>query len=444
MKPKKIIAVLIVLTFIPGLVSGQEDEDRPITEIWQEVLLFGIDSEVLSTIKSIKQAGEQSLHEQLLELFEESVNTQIRLAVLNYFRDIDYGGAVTSATAMLNDENLEDSELLVTLMGYLSKLEAAQSRDRIESFVDSEEEALSEAAISALSKIGDENSAQFLVEQLENDEFSEKLKPRLIVALGDLKYQGAVEILLEIVQNREQERTWRMYAAISLGKIGDKKAVSAIRSLFEEQDSLIKMYAASGLSYFDMKEVQDILIQGLRDSNVRVRIASAKALAHKEAKDAVDILIYKAKHDPEHKMRLEAIAALGEIGTASAFGFLRELFLDSKSGFLNRETALDVLCEKDLQGSLGAIEEVIETEWPNKDERVLQFVAKRLSRVESNSLKKYLARFLESKNFYIRVYGMRGIELNRINDLRGQIEEMSAEDPHPAVRQVALSVLDKW
>lgn len=444
MKPKKIIALLIVLAFIPCLLFGQENEDRAITEIWREVLLFGIDSEVLTIIKSIKQAREQSLNEQLLELFEESANPQIRLAVLNYFRDSDYGGAVNSAATLLEDENLEDSELLVTLMGYLSRLEAVQSRDRIEYLVDSSEELVAEAAIGALSKIGDENSAQFLVERLENGEFSEKMKPRIIVALGDLEYQGAVEILMEIVQNGEQERTWRMYAAISLGKIGDKKAVSAIKSLFEEQDSLIKMYAASGLAYFDMKEVQDILIQGLRDSNVRVRIASAKALAHKEAKDAVDILIYKAKHDPENKMRMEAIVALGEIGTANAFVFLREEFQNKHSGFLYRETALDALCENDLPGSLGTIEEVIETEWPNKDTGVLEFVAKRLSRVESKSLKKTLARFLQSKNLYVRIYGLRGVELNRINDLRGQIEDMSTEDPHPAVRQVALSVLEKW
>ena len=94
------------------------------------------------------------------------------------------------------------------------------------------------------------------------------------------------------------------------------------------------------------------------------------------------------------------------------------------------------------------IKEVIETEWDKKNQKVLEFTAKKLSKVETSGiqetgLKSIFSKFLESNNFYIRIYGIRGIDINRLKEFKAVVQTLSADDPHPAVRKLALSVLER-
>ena len=233
-----------------------------------------------------------------------------------------------------------------------------------------------------------------------------------------------------------------MYAAASLGEIGETRAIPHLRALFSESDSLIKAYAASALANFDMGEVEGLLQQGLRDSNVRVRVAAAKGLADEQARNSVDILIYKAKQDPEREVRLQAIAALGVIATPQAFGYLQDLYRDKIALPVYREAAFTALCENALKDNLDVFREVVEQEWGSKDQKVVEFTAKKLSTTEAPGLKWFYERFLDSPNVYVRIYALRGIGRNGLRTLREKVEKVSTEDPYPAARQTALSVLE--
>jgi HEAT repeat protein len=421
---------------------GWCQEDRPIVDQWRDVLLYGIDTDVLKVIGNIAEAEEQSLNEELTVLFAESLNFEVRKAVLDYFTEHKARDAEAAANALLAEEAFQDSRTTVACIRYLAAIESPGLESRLLDYVDHRDAQIAEAAVTGLGIVGEGDAGPQLVERLEDPNYPAEQKPEIILALGKMKYAGAVDALIAIVGNGDEERIWRMYAASSLGEIGEPRAIPHLRALFGESDSLIKAYAASALANFQMGEVEGLLQQGLRDSNVRVRIASAKALANSQARDSVDILIYKAKYDPERQVRLQAIEALGAIGTDPAVTYLRDVYRETFALPVYREAAFTALCEHGLQENLDIFREVIEREWASKDQKVVEFVARKLSTTEAPGLKWFYERFLDSPNVYVRIYALRGIGRNGLRVLREKVEKVSTDDPYPAARQVALSVLE--
>jgi HEAT repeat protein len=440
----KTLIILILAVSLTALIqpAGWCQEDRPIIEQWRDVLSYGIDTEVLKVIKSIADSEEQSLNGELTVLFAESLNFEVRKAVLDYFSAQKIRDAEAAATALLTEEQPQDSRVIVACIRYLSAVDSPGLENRLLDYVDHREDQIAETAITALGDVGGEAAGQMLVQRLEDPDYPAEQKPEIILALGKMKYTGAVDALIAIVDNADEERIWRMYAAASLGEIGQPRAVPHLRALFSESDSLIKAYAASALANFNMGEVEGLLQQGLRDSNVRVRVAAAKGLANEQARSSVDILIYKAKNDPERQVRLQAIEALGVIGTPQAFGYLQELYRNKIALPVYREAAFTALCENALQENLDVFREVVEQEWGTKDQEVVEFTARKLSTTEAPGLKWFYDRFLDSPNVYVRIYALRGIGRNGLRTLREKVQKVSTDDPYPAARQTALSVLE--
>jgi len=247
-----LLAASLILLLQP---AGWCQEDRPILEQWREVLLYGIDSEVLRVIKSIAESEERSLNEELTVLFAESLNFEVRKAVLDYFSEQKIRGAEAAAAALLAEEDLQDSRVTVACIRYLAAIDSPGLEQKLLGYVDHRDDQIAETAITGLGEVGGEAAGQLLVRRLEDADYPAEQKPEIILALGKIKYTGAVEALIAVVDNRDEERIWRMYAAASLGEIGDARAIPHLRALFSESDSLIKAYAASALASFNMPEV---------------------------------------------------------------------------------------------------------------------------------------------------------------------------------------------
>ena len=436
----KVRFVSIVLLLMISLSAGAENQ-KELVDKWREVLLYGIDSEILATLGALRTAGERSLDDELLQLFRESLNTEIRLAILQYYRETGYRAAAEPVLEMLSAGDLEDSELMIGLVRYVIDVRSAESVSVLINLLDHRDPGVALAAITALGRSENSEAGAAIEAKLADREYPAELRPDLILALGSLGYAPAYDQLVAIVRDRGGEKIERLYACDALGKIGDSRAVDELKKLFGEADSLVKMYAASALANFGMEEVQDLLIQGLRDSNPRVRITSAKALADPGAKKAVDILIYKAENDPEKAVRGEAIRSLGAIGGSRATDYLKELYLSETNTLSDREIALIALTDHHLSFSLKAVETLISRDYETKNQASMEFTAKNLSELESPQLKSLYEKFLDSTNPSLRIYALRGIGKNGFREFRAEIEELSENDPHPAVRQIAAAVL---
>jgi len=438
----RIFLCFIFISLLPCNSFSQEEEQSPLESL-RETLLYGIESEILKAVKSIRENQEERLNEDLETLLTETVSVPVRSAVLNYFTKAKYRGAEETALSLLEQTEVENSGLIITLIKYLSEIKSDKAGEYLTEAIDEQNSNISLAAIKALGSSESQENGQLLLDRLQDEDYSDNLKPELILALGELAYKPALEELTKITKNRDAERVWRMYACDSLGKIGDNESIQVFKDIFSEGDALLTIYAASALSNYAMSEVEDLLIEGLKNTNVRVRITAARGLANKEAKKAVKVLIYKARRDPEKKVRLQAIESLGQIGSNEAVDFLLELFSDKKQSPDVLETALCTLVDNHLNSSLKTIKEVIDREWPGKDQKTIELIGKKLSQIEHNGLKDIFTKILESSNFIIRIYAIRGMENNRTAGYKEIIKSISMEDPHPAVRKAALLLLEK-
>lgn len=446
---KRIMAVLLLAAcaFPAQAQPSPPGPDRGVIDQWRDVLRFGIESEVLKVVQGISADGEESLDGELVDLLRGSLSSPVRLAVLGLFTERGSKAAESAALELLDSDQEAGPELTVALVAYLGAVGSARAEPRLRELLDDRADRIAEAAIGALARTGAAASGQLLLERLEDLDYPAERKPEIILALGRLRHAPATDALLSILENRDAERIWRMYAATALGDIGDPAAVSPLKGVFAEQDSLLRAYAAAALSKFSMAEVEPLLQQALRDSNVRVRLAAAQALANTQARASVEILIYKARNDPEKAVRLQSITSLGEIG--SAFEFLREVYGDSRWLPEYREAALKAMCVGDLAGSLEVIRKTVDGEWSAKDQKGMELTARQLATATASpagpaaGLAELYGRLLESPNVTVRLYALRGIQNNRMGGLRGRVESMAATDPYPAARRAAQAVLEK-
>lgn len=313
--------------------------------------------------------------------------------------------------------------------------------------MDSSDAGVASAAIRAQGKIGDASSAALLEKKLASPDFPDARRSDVILALGDLKDAKAVDALIAIARNTDEDKFHRIYAADSLGRIGDAKAVPVLKGMFAENDALVRAYAASALAHFGLDDVFPMLLRGLKDDDWKVREQCAKALAGKlssgQADAAVPALTYKARYDPAAQVRLASIQALGSMDSGGAADALADLYLGSGLPMDSREAAFKALAAKSLSRALEAAQKVIASDWKSVDQRALQSTARVLAAVHGGELKDAYVKLLGSTDAAVRAYAVRGIAANGFSDLKDRIKNLPKTDPSPAVRAEAERALGK-
>jgi HEAT repeat protein len=413
----------------------------------RQTLLYGIDSQVLDAIQTIKSTADTTYTKELTQALNENKSPDVQTAIFDLFKDLKIRDGEEHGKSVLAAWQETKDTLLIAAIQYLASIHSASLATGLPPVVDAGSNAEALAAIQALGTAGDASAATLLVAKLTSPDFPDARKNECILALGNLKNAAAVDALLAIAGNTDEEKFRRMYAADSLGKIGDPRALPALRTMFAENDALIRLYAASALSHFGLDEVFPSLIQGLRDENVKVREQSAKALARhlsaSQAGTAVPLLAYKAELDPEPLVRSASIEALGAIGGDAALKTLLAVYSGADHRPDTREAALGILVNEYLPESMDAIRAVVAAEWTSFDQRTLESTSRVLSAARSSALKELFVQFLDSPDAVVRSYGVRGIGGNSFSDLKDRVKKMSEQDPNPGTRREAALALGK-
>ena len=428
--------MLMALSLHPVHADDAAARDRT-----RQTLLFGIDKQVLDAIETIRKQQDSSFTPELAQILADKRSSDVQKAVLDLWRDTKVKDGVESAKAFLGAWQDTPSAVVVSAVQYLAAIGAGGFPALLAPLVDSTDNAIALSAIAALGTGGGTDSAALLVKMLKSPDYSDARKTDIILALGTLKDASAVDELLSIAKSQDSEKIRRMYAADSLGKIGDAKALPVLRDMFLEKDALIRLYAASAIAHFSLEEAFPSLIQGLRDENVKVREQSAGSLARQlnasQASTAVPILSYKAEYDPESSVRVASIKALGAVGGDASMTLLLKIYGGADHPLESRDAALATLTAQALAQSLDAIRAVINAEWSSYDTRILESTARVLSTIKNASLREFYVKFLDSSNPSVRSYGLRGIAFNSMSDLKDRVKKMADQDPNPGTRTEA-------
>jgi HEAT repeat protein len=109
-----------------------------------------------------------------------------------------------------------------------------------------------EAAAGALMQLGRQEGFDFLVKGMRNPHYPDKWV--LAMELGNQGDRRAVEPLLAMLSNKSGDEYFRKEAALALGKLGETKAIPAIRNLLKDPDDQVRRAAADALRQLGVNE----------------------------------------------------------------------------------------------------------------------------------------------------------------------------------------------
>ena len=448
MKRSRLFLALTAAVLAAGTISAEEtgeEKIRSITEERRELLLYGIDDQVIELIATLMDEKNEILAGEVFAAYKMTRNPRMRIQILKYFREIDFAGAREEALVVVDSFEDQPSQLVSEAIMYLTRGGSLEDLgERFVPLLDAADEEVARMAIKGIGLSRIETGAQKLLELLDDGDYPSNLKPEIILALGDLKNPAALPRLQEILEDEGENPVWRRYACASLGKIGDETALPAIEKVLYDQDAMLRSYAVGSLQYFDTDKVADLLVAALRDSFWRVRLSAAQGLGKMEAVEAVPILIFKAEKDPEMNVRIEAVRALGAIADGPSLDALGRFYRQELTPVTLRIISAEILAEKDLPNSLELFKNVMDKHWGKDSTRILERTAQILSRAESPLLEPFYARFLDSGEMVVMIYGIRGIAKNKLVSLKDAVEKLSGEGNHRSIRKEALAALEQF
>ncbi len=335
--------------------------------------------------------------------------------------------------------------MVAQFIAYIAPYQTPEISAYLATLIHHDDSTIANAAIDALGKSKNDTYGSVLLKLLDDPAVSDTQKIHAIEALGTLKYKKArTSISKYLEKDYTTNRSLKWKACIALGKIADEKSLPVLIKIFSENDPYLRNYAIQALRYFPVQKTESILIQGLRDSSWRVRVSAADSLGTIKSSKAVPILIYKVKHDPDiRNVRNASLRALGSIGTKKALTFIRSFLLDSKSNPLNRSTAVLVLAKDDPEGSIPTFSTLMDEEWEKPASPILDYTCKVLSTTKSRGLGKLYSRMLGyEKTMNLKIYGLRGIKLNKITRFKSRVEELTTDKNPKQIRQIARDTLE--
>lgn len=433
-----------------GEESGQEEpeEARSVLEEWRDTLRFGINSQIIELMPTLRDERVTELEPEIARLLESSRNEQLQQEILSYYRELELPGAQPVAIELLSEYQISTTQRTQAAIRYLSELppESPEARGEIaellEEIIRQGGLQIAASAARAVSNYGDELGLETITE-LYDDSGSEDVQAALILSLGEMGDPGAFDFLADIAEDPQESMVLRQYAVDSLGKIGVQEAVPIIAELLGAENSLLRAYAVSALGRFDTEEAEQALIDGLRDEFWRARVFALQGLARRGIDDAIPAIIYKVRSDPEQRVRLEAVKTLEAFNNREVRQFVEESVTNSRVNQEIRLAMVDLLLAWGDPFSISLLEEVMLSAWEEENSRLLDYTCREASRSENGALAPLYAKMLSHPNYIIRIYGARGIARNGLARYRSELESLTEEGHHPALRQNAQRALEE-
>ncbi len=417
----------------------------------RETLLYGIDTEVLDLLSTIKSEKDMTFNEDLAGVLDASSNAEIQRGIIEFFNEMEVDLAEEHTLQMLTD-HLDDydfsNRLLLAAVSYLGTIKSEEAGDLFYNLLTDNSSSLAVAALRGIGRLEDSSRVEEildLVNEYEGDSEYDEFLAAAMTVLGELGYQESQILLEDILQDEDAPSAQRQNAAVAIGLLGNEEGLTLLRDMYNSsQDSLLRSYILLGITKYEDPSVETILINALRDSFWRIRVAAAQGLGEREAGEAVDILQYKVRKDPIRHVRYASLEALGQIGGSDADDFILEMFEGERVAFDIRQKALDMMMEHRISGSIDALEEVLRPKWSADNDSELGPFCKTLSTTEWDRLRPFYAEMLAHKDFVIRIYGIRGVRLNKISGLKDALKAMDNEKEAVNVRREAQAALESF
>ena len=443
-------AFLLLFLLFPFLVFTQEADtdkkdsgkaEKSIKEQREEKLLYGINSEILELLKTLKEEKNPDFNSRLTEILQETENRKVEENIIDLFIITEYYDADETVFRFIEEREYSGKNVVRNSIKYLSATGKEKYNSDFLKLLESGDEAYRMEAVKALSKSGNKEYTEKLINQYENDE-SDRVRTEILLYIGELKDSTAVDFLTDILSDDYSDKTSKQYACNSLGLIGDDKAYPVLLETYGDPDPYIRAYALDALSKFKKDDTEKLFLQALKDDSPNIRKQAALSAAKMKKSAFVPFLKYKAVNDPVKNVRIESVKALSAIASSDALDFLEEKASDEKSPLELRKLALVELINNNFSESRSAIDKILESEWESDTPVLLETACGTLAEKESDSLAEYYSRMLDHPSLSVKLSGLKGIKKNKCSSLKSKVEKFTEGEGSSSFKRFAQSVLE--
>jgi len=443
--------LLAVLFLVGNLAVASAEEATPSAadalqqnlEDARKALRFGIDSTVVGVIRQAISNKDVRLKDEVKERIS-SANTEVQLAVVDYFVAIDDGKAILQPISEFIVAFEEQHEkTLVRFMLFLEEIKTVPETKVVSAMYDLAKTGSKEKQSSAIRVIGSlpiEGSIAVLRELFDRSGTSVDVRVAIMQALGKKKDKSLLPFFRELYEDSGEDKQLRREALGAIGLLADQEGLKTIRKAITSQDLFERKLANYALDGYDYDQVKDLYLQGLRDASWQNRLALVLQIKTKNHKGLAEALVYMAEKDPEKPVRLEAMRSLVQMNTG--WDSIKQWIEDAKASTELRSTALSEAMKKYPEVILPSVSKLIDQEWKVDKSRLLELAAKELAMASIGEAGIY-ARLLEHKESAIRLLAVRGIIKNKTISLHPVLKTMLDNKPDAGLKAAIEEALKK-
>ena len=238
--------------------------------------------------------------------------------------------------------NLEEIKLRVLSSANVQKMKDERNVRGLVLALKHRDPAVAYEAVEALGEIGDPAAAGPLTEALTGDKYS-GLRWKAAEALTQIGTES-VPYLINALENPDEDVRWK--AAISLGEIGDRRAIDPLINLLGDEDRFVRSRAAYALGIMGELVIQPLAEVLSTEKNPDLRLGAVMALGRIQADPATRLLI-RATTDSSGDVRQEAMTALAATGREGLLVLLDALKFAEKREKINIIRVLGEIGSKD-------------------------------------------------------------------------------------------------
>lgn len=185
------------------------------------------------------------------------------------------------------------------------------------------------AMIYMLGVIHSSSALDTMLAELESQSYV--IRKEVVTRLGGFKDRKTVDILIEILRNKEEMVSIRAAAVASLNALRDERAAPALRQALNDENSAIRLQAIAALSSIkDAKSVVKLseMVENQLETDA-IRATAVTALGNIGDKSSEDLLI-RTLDNRIGNIRNNAILALGKLESTTAVPLLISILEDKR------------------------------------------------------------------------------------------------------------------
>ncbi len=299
----------------------QQLMDKKGAEYIEKTLNFGTHKERAEAIARIKNIKTEPHLSKVLDMLVKNIKDESDPGVLRksfqIAADYERKDAVGPISAYISHDN-EDVQIaaIYALKDLDARGQSTALKNELKGLDFSENAGLIEALLVTLGDFEDKTLFEFSKQKIKDPKTSDFNRQRLILFLGNSKTTESLDYLKELFTNEDENITVRSYAVSSLSKLGNSSVVPAINEEIDRIDSYdvkkrrryhtLYMYCIAALVNLGDSNAYPRLEESLKSNSAPVRLKAIEMMADLKDKRSIDILEYKAKYDPNAKVRAAA------------------------------------------------------------------------------------------------------------------------------------------